>query len=144
MIRSRIRLAFAGGVLVAGMTGMLGAQTTVPAVSVAKPAQADDFLKGAYTADTPGLVAPKVKKFVVPKYTPDAMRAKLQGRVKVQVVVAADGTVDRARVIESLDKATGLDDQAVAAVKQWTFEAGRLNDKPVSVAVEAYLDFRLH
>ncbi len=73
---------------VVGFVAALGAQ----APSQSKPAQEDDFLKGAYAADTQGLVKPKAIHSVMPRYTADAMRAKIQGRVKVQVVVGTDGT----------------------------------------------------
>ncbi len=70
-----------------------------------------------------------------PKYTADAMRAKIQGDVEIQVVVNVKGEVERARVIQSLDKVFGLDDAALAAARQFRFEAGTLNGKPVPVAV---------
>ena len=106
--------------------------------------QEDAFLKGAYPADTPGLKMPVVKRTVHPRYTSAAMREKVQGQVEVEVVVLADGTVDRARVVKSLDKVNGLDEQAPAAAKQWTFEPATLNGEKVAVAVKFDLQFRLH
>ena len=135
----RRSLALAGLIAVIGMVAALGAQTPQT-----KPPQEDEFLKGAYAADTTGLVAPKVIREVKPKYTAEAMRAKIQGRVKVQVVVGTDGRVDRARVLESLDKDLGLDEAALAAIKQWTFEPGKLNGKAVPVASDLVIEFRLH
>jgi TonB family protein len=104
----------------------------------------DEFLKGTVAQDMPGLTQPVLTKEVKPKYTPDAMRAKIQGRVKIQMVVATDGTVDRARVVESLDAATGLDAAALAAAKQYVFTPAKLRDRVVPVAVDVYLEFRLH
>lgn len=102
----------------------------------------DDFAKGAYTPDTPGLVVPKLGRHVAPKYTSAAMRAKVQGQVIAQIVVDVDGTVARARVIQSLDP--DLDEQAVLAVQQWLFQAGELDGRAVPVAVIVTLEFRLH
>jgi len=141
MALSRIRFALAGLVVVAGLTGVVLAQTKPP---TPKPAQEDEFLKGAHLSSEEGLTLPVAVKTATPKYTPDGMRAKIQGKVKLQIVVAADGTVDRVRVLESLDRATGLDDAAVEAAKKWLFTPGKLKGKDVPVAVNLDLEFRLH
>jgi TonB family protein len=104
----------------------------------------EEFRKGAYQISDPGVVAPKVKFTPDAKYTSDAMRAKLQGEVKIEAVVLPDGTVGRARVVESLDKVLGLDDNALATAQQWTFEPGTLNGQPVPVLVTLTMTFRLH
>ena len=132
--------------LAAASVVLLGASALVAATSPqqARTQQDEDFLKGAYLQETPGLVAPVIKRSVVPKYTSDAMRAKIQGVVEVQAVVMPDGTVSRARVITSLDKTFGLDEQAIIAIKQWTFEPGKLNGVPVPVAITVDLEFKLH
>jgi TonB family protein len=141
MALSRIRFALAGLVVVAGLTGVVLAQTAPP---TPKPGQEDEFLKGAHLSSEEGLTVPVALKMVNPKYTPDAMRAKIQGQVRVQAVIATDGTVDRVRVVQSLDRASGLDDAALEAAKKWLFSPGKLKDKAVPVAVEFLLDFRLH
>jgi TonB family protein len=102
----------------------------------------DDFAKDAYATGTPGLVVPVLERHVTPKYTSAAMRAKIQGHVAVQIIVEADGTVGKARVIQSLDP--DLDEQALIAVRQWLFRAGMLAGSAVPVAVVVELDFRLH
>ena len=55
----------------------------------------DDFAKGAYATDTPGLAAPKLVRHVVPKYTSTALRAKVQGQVITLIIVDVDGTVEQ-------------------------------------------------
>jgi protein TonB len=92
----------------------------------------------------PALVQPVLVRSSQPKYTSDAMRAKIQGMVEVEAVVGVDGTVSRARVTKSLDTQLGLDENAVDAVKSWSFEPGRLNGAPVPVVVRLTLEFRLH
>jgi protein TonB len=104
----------------------------------------DDFGKGAYQENNPDLVNPVVTRAVEPKYTSDAMRAKIQGEVKVEVVVKIDGTVGDARVTQSLDAQLGLDEEALKAARQWTFKPGTLKGKPVPVLVHLTLTFRLH
>ena len=49
------------------------------------------------------------------------MRAKIVGTVEVDAVVLPDGTVGQVRVVELLDKPTGLDDQALGAAREWMF-----------------------
>jgi len=129
-----------GFVAAAGLATFIGAQATAPQTKTPE----DPFLKGAYTKATPGITAPVTIHEVKPRYTPDAMRAKVQGSVKLQLVVAADGTVDRVRVLESLDSVTGLDEAAVVAAKQWKFKPGELAGKAVPVAIDIVLEFRLH
>jgi outer membrane biosynthesis protein TonB len=46
-------------------------------------------------------------------------------------------------VVKSLDKATGLDDQALGAAREWTFEPGTLDGKPVPMVVNLVLNFSL-
>jgi TonB family protein len=126
-------------------TGSLA--STLAAVGQANPAKAeqpeDEFLKDTYPELTANLVKPKLLKQVPPKYNSAAMRAKVQGMVTVEAVVMPDGTVGRARVIGSLDKTFGLDDEAIAAVLQWGFEPGQLDGKAVPVVVRLMLEFRL-
>jgi len=105
-----------------------------------------EFLQGAQLAGTEGVVAPTLRQTVQPKYTANAMRAKLQGTVTVQVVVMPDGTVARARVVESLDTQLGLDDEALRAAMQWTYEpgSGTFDGQPAPVAVTIVLEFGIH
>ena len=130
----------AAGVVLLGASGFAAATSA----RQAQTQQEDEFLKGVYLTETPGIRLPILKYEVKPRYTSDAMRAKIQGEVELQVVVAADGSVSRARVINSLDKIFGLDEAGVAAVKQWTFEPGKLDGMPVPVAVSLSLQFKLH
>ena len=77
---------------------------------------------------------------VKPTYTAEALRAKIQGSVLLEVVVQRDGTPRDIRVIRSLDP-KGLDLEAVLAVERWRFRPGRLNGVPVDVLVTIALDF---
>ena len=46
-------------------------------------------------------------------------------------------------VTQSLDKKYGLDDQAVKAMKQWSFKPGTKDGKPVTVRVDVQMSFTL-
>ena len=111
---------------------------------VQKAAEDAEFLKGVYVAGVDGVTYPVVLKEVKPKYTADAMREKLQGQVEIQAVIGGDGKVERARVIQSLDKVLGLDNAALEAAKAWVFRPGTKDGQPVPVVVNLMLDFRLH
>ena len=103
----------------------------------------DDFAKDTYAAPgTPGLTAPVAVNVVHPKYTSDAMRAKVQGMVFVQIIVDATGSVEKARVIRGLHY--DLNEQALIAARQWTFKPGTLDGRAVPVSTVLMLEFRLH
>ena len=114
-----------------------------PSQTPAAAAARDEFYKDTYPSVYPALVQPVLLRSPQPKYTSDALRAKLQGTVEVEAVVGVDGTVSRARVTKSLDTQLGLDESAVDAAKSWVFEAGRLNGQPVPVVVRLKLEFRI-
>jgi TonB family protein len=90
-----------------------------------------------------GVTAPKVTKEVRVSYTPDALRAKVQGGVALEAVVRADGTVGEVRVMRSLDKRYGLDDEAVKALKQWQFTPGQKDGSAVPVVVAVEMTFTI-
>ena len=99
------------------------------------------FAEGAPAAGA-GLSGPAVRTRVNPKYTPAAMKAKVQGTVGLFVLVGTEGTVTRAMVDESLDPE--LDRQALDAIRQWTFVPTLLNGRPTAIAVFVEMEFRLH
>ena len=88
-----------------------------------------------------GVVAPTLLKQVTPKYTADAMRQRIQGMVALEVVISREGIPRAIRVTRSLDP--GLDEEAVAAARQWRFAPGRIGDMPVEVLVTILLDFNV-
>jgi TonB family protein len=106
----------------------------------------EEFRAGAYPATElpPGSAEPQALRQIQPKYTADAMRAKLQGTVVVEAVVGTSGTVERARIVQSLDPVTGLDREALVAALQWTFRPAIVNEAPVASYITLHLEFRLH
>jgi periplasmic protein TonB len=97
---------------------------------------------GAYKPGS-GVSAPQLVRDVKPEYTAEAMRAKAQGVVLLECVVLQDGAVGDCRIMKSLDKVFGLDDQAMKAAKQWKFLPGRRLGEPVPVLVTIELAFSL-
>ncbi len=90
-----------------------------------------------------GVVLPTVVRQVNPQYTQPAKEAKIQGDVKLSVVVLADGTVGDVTVTQSLDTEFGLDQQAVDATRLWQFKPGTKDGSPVAVRVEVLIRFAL-
>ena len=82
-----------------------------------------------------GVTLPVVTYEVRPQYTAEAMRAKITGRVVVELTVTSKGEVTDVEVTQSLDREYGLDDNCVAAAKQWKFKPGTKDGKPVAVRV---------
>ncbi|HVL68714.1 MAG TPA: M56 family metallopeptidase [Vicinamibacterales bacterium] len=78
---------------------------------------------------------PEVLFEVKPQYSPEAMRAGVEGTIETEVTIGTDGRVTDARVLRGLPM---LDDQALAAVRQWRFKP---LPQPVTTTIE--LTFRL-
>lgn len=91
-----------------------------------------------------GCADPQLIHQVDPKYTSEAMRAKLQGNVQIEAVVQKDGRVGEMRLTQSLDKQFGLDDEAMKAAKQWMFRPATCQGAAVDMIVTLELEFRLH
>lgn len=90
-----------------------------------------------------GITPPRVLREIKPQYTPEAMRAKIQGQVLLDVVVLPGGDVGRVEVLRSLDSVFGLDQEAIKAVRLWRFTPALRMGEPVSVLVTIELTFNL-
>ncbi len=95
-----------------------------------------------YPLKSPGLVAPVVVSKSQPVYTDEAMRAKVEGTLVLDVTIGSDGHVRDALVTKPLD--AGLDEAAVAAMSAWTFTPATLEGRPVATRVTIDFAFRLH
>jgi len=122
---------------------MRAATNPVPAVPAPSVQVPSGFAPGVARSKAPGVVMPKVIRESKPRYTREAMEAKIEGTVLLECVVQADGTVGETRVVRSLDTQHGLDDEAVKALKQWRFSPGTKDGKPVPVVVELEMTFTL-
>ena len=122
-------------------------KTPAPAPTVAATeVQPEPFGEGAYKPGN-GVTFPTVLFSKDPIYTSEAMRAKIQGAVKIEAVIGVDGTVTEARIVRGLgsfDPANGLNDAALAAAKSWRFTPSKRNEVAVPVVIEMILEFRLH
>ena len=100
---------------------------------------------GIYVDGATGLTSPRLVREIKPNYTAAAVGAKVQGSVLLEAVVLPDGSVDpdRIRIVRSLDALSGLDQQAILAVRGWQFRPGTFEGKPVTVRVLVELTFTL-
>jgi len=90
-----------------------------------------------------GIVAPQAVTRPSPTYTREGARRGIQGFVTLQFVVETDGTVGPVRVIRSLDAASGLDDAAVATLRQWRFTPGTKDGRPARVMATIVMTYTL-
>ena len=91
-----------------------------------------------------GFVDPVPLSEGLPKYTPAAMKAKIQGEVELDVLVGTTGSVESVQLVRSLDPLFGMDDEAVRAALKWKFQPARQNGNPVPAVVALVLTFKLH
>lgn len=82
----------------------------------------------------------KLSYYVPPDYPDVAREAGIEGSVRLQVVVAEDGTVSDARVLAGEPI---LADAALAAVRQWRYQPTLIDGKPVKVVTKVTVVFRL-
>jgi periplasmic protein TonB len=96
---------------------------------------------GAYRVGG-SVLAPRPLATPDPEYTEQAREAKLQGMCVLGLIVGADGKPRDIRVIRSLGM--GLDEKAIAAVRQWAFAPATKDGTPVPVQISIQVTFRLN
>ena len=88
-----------------------------------------------------GNMKPPMKtRDVQPVYPPDALAAKVQGVVLMEVTIDSAGHVRDARVLRGHPQ---LDKAAVEAVRQWQFEPALMNGVAVPVIMTVSLNFAI-
>lgn len=131
------------------VSGAVSPDYRAPTVKVDAPSQIEVKSKrdipsfGSKAADTceAGIRPPRILKETRPTYTAEAMRQKIEGVVVMDAVVGVDGKVADARVTRSLE--SSLDLQALHALRQWQFEPGTRDGKPVKVMVTVEMTFSI-
>jgi len=89
-----------------------------------------------------GLVSsPAVLTKVEPKYTEEARAGKISGVVYLTLTVTAEGTPEDIEVTSGIDP--GLDQSAIDAISQWTFQPATREGQAVAVKANVQVNFRL-
>jgi TonB family protein len=88
-----------------------------------------------------GVSAPVVVSQVLPEYSDDARKARVQGTVELFIIVMPDGTPRLDRVVHSLGY--GLDQKAIDAVAKWRFQPGKRNGVAVATRIGVAVNFSL-
>ena len=120
--------------------------TTLPAQNAAPPADA------AATAPAPdttvplrriggAVSSPTLLHYVNPQFSEQARAAKFSGMVLVTLIVDANGMPQDVHVLRGVGM--GLDEEAVEAVKQYTFRPAMENGKPVAVQLNVQVNFQI-
>lgn len=77
-----------------------------------------------------------------PQYSEPARQAGYSGTLVLSIVVSPDGHVRDLSIVTPLG--LGLDENAVDAVRGWTFDPARKEGNPVAVQVSVQVDFHLY
>lgn len=81
---------------------------------------------------------PRKLHHAIPEYPPEALAARVSGVVILEATIDAAGAVTDARILRSV---TGLDEAAVAAVRQWRYAPTLLDGEPVPIIMTVTVNF---
>jgi TonB family protein len=84
---------------------------------------------------------PKLLKHGEPEFSPLARQLHYEGTTVLSVTVNEAGSSEDIQVLRPAG--FGLDDSAVQAVKAWKFDPAKLDGKPVKVAVQVEVNYRM-
>jgi periplasmic protein TonB len=88
-----------------------------------------------------GVSAPVLVREVEPEFSEEARKAKTAGNVLVNLWVDEQGNPQHVRVLRGVGM--GLDEKAVAAVKQYKFKPAMEGGKPVTVELNIEVNFQI-
>jgi TonB family protein len=98
-------------------------------------------LKGVLVPVTTVTDAPVVKNTVKPEYSKEMIAAKLEGVIKAELLIDANGIVKEVKILNDLGYGTA--DAARKAFLQWTFDPAKVNGKAVAVWITYSIRFVL-
>jgi len=76
-----------------------------------------------------------------PGYPKNTRKVKGQGAVVLELIVGTDGLAHDVHVTGSLGP--GFDEEAIKAVKRWTFKPATSEGKPVPAPISVHVVFRV-
>ncbi len=103
----------------------------------------NSFLESSIATAADGVTAPSAIYKPDPRYTPEARHNRIEGAVKLWIVVDTQGNVsDIQEISEPLGE--GLDKSAIDTVKTWRFNPATRDGVPVAVRVMVEVSFHLY
>lgn len=115
----------------------------VPITIPPKPKSSESAPGEIQQAGANGYSTPTCLYCPAPKFSAEALNAKYQGTVVLSVVISVDGKATDVRVVKSLG--LGLDENAVAAVRDWRFKpATGADGQPAAVRTDISVVFHLN
>jgi TonB family protein len=90
----------------------------------------------AFDYDSP----PRPIRITKPEYPAEAFYKKLEGTVVLEILIDTEGRVAKSRIIQSVP---GLDEAALACVRDWTFTPAMRHGHPVATIAHAPIQFRI-
>jgi len=85
--------------------------------------------------------APRVLNRIEAQFSDLARRKRIDGTVLISVTVDEHGMPVNIRVVEGVGY--GLDEEAIAAVRQYRFDPARMDGMPIPVTISVEINFRL-
>ena len=130
---TRITISLPSALPQGSTVGTIGGVTgSVPATSIATP----KLIRVGGNVQQANLIQqPR------PVYPPDAKKARIQGTVRMMVIIAKDGTVKN---IELESGHPMLVSSAMEAVRQWVYRPTLLNGEPVEVQTTVDVNYTLN
>jgi protein TonB len=132
-------LSMQGGVGVGGGGGTGGGGPSAPAASA--PLVQAPAPKKTEPACDEATTKPKPKGLPTPAYSEAARNAKIEGKVRVEISVSADGKVSAVRLLQGLGY--GLDEAALDAARRASFEPASKCGQPVAAVFVIAMRFAL-
>ncbi len=89
----------------------------------------------------PSLKAPRMIHNWEPEYSESARKERIQGMVRLNIIVGTDGRIHDPIVVKSLEPS--LDANAIEALKVWKFAPATKDGKPVTVEMMMEVEYKL-
>jgi TonB family protein len=117
--------------------------TVLQTFTSAGPAPAAPMVRGSQGAQPRGLaMLPEIEEYTTPPlYSDEARRRGVEGVVTLAFHVDESGRVSEARVLRGLG--SGLDQNALVALRQWRVRPGRHDGVPAAMDAEVDVEFNL-
>lgn len=104
------------------------------------PAGSTQMASGADSATGGRTSPPVLLSEHEPKYSPEALKARLQGTIRLSLIVGTDGVPQDVKVVRGLG--LGLDEKAVDAVQRWRFKPATRGGEPITVPAQVEVNSR--